>query len=377
MRRSQLVCAGDRTSTDQNRVEGKKLLRVKSSQRTSENVLCENLFHPRVKPVFPTVVRNPVKPRSVIMQAARIHSFGGPEVLAIEEIPQPAVSAPDDVLVRVHAAGVNPIDWLFRNGFGKDMFQHKPPLTLGCDVAGVVEALGARVNRFQTGDAVYGYLNLQRNGAFAEFALAKEEELGHKPASLDFVKAAGAPVVFLTAFQSIFDLAGLQAGQRLLVHGAAGGVGSSAVQLGRWKGAYVIGTASVRNLDVVRQHGADEVIDYQTTPFEEAGSEIDVVLDTIGGDTQERSWKVLKKGGTLVSTIQPPSDERAAEYGVQGKFVNVVPNGKRLDTLAPLFDAGVLRVPVEAVFPLAEAGKALQLSESKRARGKIVLQMRG
>ncbi len=310
------------------------------------------------------------------MKAARIHSFGGPEVLAIEEIPQPAVSAPDDMLVRVHAAGVNPIDWLFRNGFGKDIFQHKPPLTLGCDVAGVVEAVGTGVSRFQVGDAVYGYLNLQRNGAFAEFALAKEEELGRKPVSLDFVQAAGVPVVFLTAFQSIFDLAGLQAGQRLLVHGAAGGVGSSAVQLGKWKGAYVIGTASARNLDLVSRLGADEVIDYQSTPFEKAVSEIDVVLDTIGGDTQERSWQLLKKGGTLVTTIQPPPAERAAKYGVQAKFVNAVPNGKRLESLAPLFDAGVLQVQVEAVFPLADTGKALQLSESRRARGKIVLQLR-
>jgi NADPH:quinone reductase-like Zn-dependent oxidoreductase len=310
------------------------------------------------------------------MKAARIHSFGGPEALAIEEAPQPAVSAPDDVLVRVQAAGVNPIDWLFRNGYGKDMFHHQLPLTLGCDVTGIVETIGASVNRFKVGDAVFGYLNLERNGAFAEFALAKEEELGRKPASLDFVQAAGVPVVFLTAFQSIFDLADLHSGQRLLVHGAAGGVGSSAVQLGKWKGVYVIGTASARNLDLVRQFGADEVIDYQTTPFEEAASEIDVVLDTIGGDTQERSWKVLKRGGTLVSTIQPPSAERAAEFGVQAKFVNVVPNGKRLETLGQLFDSGVLRIQVEAVFPLAEAGKALQLSESKRARGKIVLQMR-
>lgn len=311
------------------------------------------------------------------MKAARIHSFGGPEVISVEEAPLPTVSAGEDVLVQVHAAGVNPIDWLFRNGFGKDMFHHRLPLTLGCDVSGVVEQVGSDVRRFKAGDAVYGYLNLQRNGAFAEYALAKESELAHKPGRLDFVQAASVPVVFLTAFQSIFDLGGLQAGQKLLVHGASGGVGSSAVQLAKWKDAYVIGTSSGRNSDFVRQLGADEVIDYQSVRFEEVVKDIDVVLDTIGGETQDRSWQALKKGGRLVATIQPPPLEKSAAYGVEGRFVNATPDGQRLEDLAQLFDSGVFQTYVETVLPLAQAADALQLSESRRARGKIVLQMRG
>lgn len=310
------------------------------------------------------------------MKAARIHAYGGPEVLKIEQTSDPVVSAPDDVVVRVHAAGVNPIDWLFRNGYGQGMFQHHLPMTLGCDVAGTVEAVGPGVTRFKPGDAVYGYFNLQRNGAFAELALAKEAELGAKPKTLGFIEAAGIPVGFLTAYESLFDLAGLGPGQRLLVHAAAGGVGSSAVQLGKWKGAYVIGTASDRNVAFVHGLGADEVIDYRAQAFETVVQGVDVVLDTIGGDTQERSWGTLKRGGTLVATTQPPSPERAAELGVQARFVNVSPNGKRLEELAPRFDDGTLRVPVEAVFPLDEIGKAFALSESKRVRGKIILQVR-
>jgi NADPH:quinone reductase-like Zn-dependent oxidoreductase len=307
------------------------------------------------------------------MKAARIHSYGGPEVVWVEEAPPPTVSEPDDVVVRVLAAGVNPIDWLFRNGFGKEMFHHALPMTLGCDVAGTVQKVGSGVHRFKAGDPVYGYLNLQRNGAFAEYVLAKESELGTKPASLDFVHAAAVPVGFLTAFQSIFDLGGLQPGQRLLVHGASGGVGSSAVQLAKWKKAYVIGTSSGRNSDFLRQIGADEVIDYQTARFEDVVKDVDVVLDTIGGETQERSWKVLKRGGTLVATIQAPSPEKATAHGVEGKFVNASPDGKRLEELARLFDSGVLQSYVETVLPLAEVREALRLSENKRVRGKIVL----
>jgi NADPH:quinone reductase-like Zn-dependent oxidoreductase len=309
------------------------------------------------------------------MRAARIHSYGGPEVVSVEEAPLPTVSGPDVILVRVHAAGVNPIDWLFRNGFGQEMFQHTLPLTLGCDVAGVVEKVGTGVSRFKPGDPVYGYLSLARNGAFAEYVSAKESELAHKPNTLDFVQAASVPVVFLTAYQSIFDLGGLGPGQRLLVHGASGGVGSSAVQLAKWKGAYVIGTSSGRNSSFVRQIGADEVIDYQTTRFEEVARDIDVVLDTIGGETQERSWGVLQKGGRLVATIQPPSPEKAAASGAEGKFVNAAPDGERLEQLAGLFDSGVLQVYVETVLPLAKVGEAFQLSESRRARGKIVLEI--
>lgn len=310
----------------------------------------------------------------VTMKAVRIHTHGGLETLTYEDAPRPEPSV-DEVLIRVHAASVNPVDWKIRDGYGKDRFKHHMPLILGWDVAGTIKAIGTEVKRFTTGDAVYGYTSLFRNGAYAEYIVAKESEIAIKPASLDFVEAAAVPVGALTAWQALFDKAGLEANQQVLIHGAAGGVGSIGVQLAKAKGVRVIGTASARNTDFLRQLGVDEIIDYQTTPFETVVRDVDVVFDTIGGDTQERSFGVLRKNGFLVSIVAPPSEETAAKYGVKSAMIGVQPNGTQLDEITQLIDNGQVKPFIETVLPLSEARRAQEMSQSGRTRGKIVLQV--
>ncbi|WP_202895462.1 NADP-dependent oxidoreductase [Iningainema tapete] len=310
----------------------------------------------------------------VTMKAVRIHEHGGLETLVYEDAPIPKPGE-DEILIRVHAASVNPVDWKIRDGFGKDNFKHHLPLILGWDVAGIVEETGAKVEQFQLGDAVYGYTSLFRDGAYAEFMIAKQTEIALKPNSVDFIEAAAIPVAAMTAWQAIFDTAGLDANQRVLIHGASGGVGSMAVQLAKPKGAYVIGTASARNADFVRELGADEIIDYQKTKFETVVRDVDVVLDTIGGDTQERSFGVLRKDGFLVSIVSPPSEETAASHGVRCAMVGVQSNGAQLKEIAALVDSGKLKIYVETVLPLSEVRQAHEMSQSGRTRGKIVLQV--
>jgi NADPH:quinone reductase-like Zn-dependent oxidoreductase len=278
-------------------------------------------------------------------------------------------------LIRVHAASVNPVDWKIRGGYGKDRFKHHLPLILGWDVAGTVEAVGSEVERLKPGDAVYGYTSLFRDGAYAEYMVAKEAEIAIKPASLDFVQAAAVPVAALTAWQAMFDTARLDANQRVLIHAAAGGVGSMAVQLAKAKGAYVIGTASARNADFLTELGVDEMIDYQATPFETIVHDVDVVFDTIGGDTQARSFNVLRHDGFLVSIVAPPSEETAAQYRVRSAMVGVQPNAAQLSEISALIDSGKVKPYVETVLPLSEARQAHEMSQSGRTRGKIVLRV--
>jgi NADPH:quinone reductase-like Zn-dependent oxidoreductase len=306
----------------------------------------------------------------------RIHGYGGPEVLKLEEVacPRPAAG---EVLVRVHAAGVNPVDWKVREGQLKDFLKHRLPLVPGWDFSGVVAAAGPGAGRFHKGDEVYSRPDLARDGAYAEYIVAKEAEVARKPKSLDHIQAAAVPLACLTAWQALFDAASLQRGQRVLIHAAAGGVGTFAVQLAKWKGAYVIGTASRRNHELLRHLGADELIDYQATPFEDAVGDVDVVLDTMAGEVQRRSWKVLKRGGILVSILGPPSAEEAAAHGVRGKPVFVRPNAGQLAEIAALVDAGTLTVVVETILPLAEARRAQELSQAGHVRGKIVLRVTG
>src|ERR1700740_1256742 len=248
------------------------------------------------------------------MKAVRIHKYGGSDVLKYEEAPRPKPQA-GEVLVRVHAAGVNPIDWKVREGEMKDLWPHKFPLVLGWDLSGVVEALGKGVSQFKIGDEVYSLPDPTRNGAYADYIVVREPELALKPNSLYHIRAAAVPLAALTAWQSLFDTAQLQPGQRVVIHAGSGGVGHFAVQLAKWKGAYVFATASTRNTDLLRQLGVNSPIDYTQQRFEDIARKIDVVLDTLGGETQERSWSVLKKGGVLVSLVQPPSDEQAKELG--------------------------------------------------------------
>ena len=310
------------------------------------------------------------------MQAVRFHSYGGSEVLVLEEVPRPEAGA-GEVLIRVRAAGVNPLDWKVRIGHVKAWMQHRLPLIPGWDVSGVVEAVGPGVTDFKTGDAVYGMLDFLRNGAYAEYVAAGTGNLAPKPSSIDHNQAGGVPLASLTAWQSLFEVADLQSGQTILIHAAAGGVGHFAVQFAKWKGARVIGTASADNENFLRELGADTVIDYHTTRFEEAVHDADVVLDTIGGDTQQRSWQVLKKGGILVATLGVSSPEAAREHGVRGEGVMVHPDTTQLSQIAALIDAGDLRPAVNSILPLAEAARAHELSQTGHARGKIVLQVGG
>ncbi len=306
------------------------------------------------------------------MKAIRMHDYGAIEALVYEDVAKPEPAA-DEVLIKVQAAGVNPVDWKIVEGFGRGWLSHPMPHTPGCDVAGIVEAVGNEVKKFKAGDAVYAFTSLAREGAYAEYVIAKALEVAAKPASLDFINAAALPVGTLTASQAIFGLGGLSAAQKILIHAASGGVGSMAVQLAKAKGAYVIGTASGRNAEFVKSLGADEVIDYTTTKFEDVVKDVDVVFDLIGGETQERSFAVLKKGGFLVSAVQPPDENLCREYSVRGAMVGVDPNGAKLEEITALVEAGKIKTFVEKVFPLSQAKEALNLSKQGRTRGKIVL----
>jgi NADPH:quinone reductase-like Zn-dependent oxidoreductase len=308
------------------------------------------------------------------MKAVRIHAFGGLEELVYENAPKPA-PGPGDVLVRVHAAGVNPVDWKIRRGDLKDHLHHRLPLILGWDMSGVVEAVGGGVTTFQPGDEVLGRPDPSRDGAYADYIVVRAAELGRKPAPLDHLRAAGLSLAGLTAWQALFDVAGLAEGQSVLVHAASGGVGSVAVQLAKWKGARVFGTASESNQAFLKQLGVDTAIDYKKTRFEDVAREVDVVIDTIGGDTQRRSWATLKKGGILVSLVQPPVEEDARRAGVRaaGLFAQSKPD--QIERLAAMVVDGTLHLHVDKVLPLDQARDAQAISESHRALGKIVLKV--
>ena len=303
------------------------------------------------------------------MQAVVINAYGTNDVVQSVEVERPEPKT-DEVLVKVQAAGVNPVDWKIRGGMGQRLGLALP-IMLGGEIAGTIEKVGAEVRNFQEGDAVYGII---KSGGFAEYAVAKPGEVAPKPASLDFVNTAAVPLGALTAWQAIFDLANLDGGQRILITGASGGVGSLAVQLAKAKGAHVIGTASARNAEFVRELGADEFVDYTEQPFEEAVKDVDVVFDTVGGDTFGRAFQTLKKGGFLVTSVAFPADE-AQRFGVSAARVQCKPDAEQLAAIRGLVDAGKVKAHVATVLPLAEVKQAFQLSESGRTRGKIVLQI--
>jgi len=308
------------------------------------------------------------------MKAVRIHSYGGREVLSYEDAPRPTPGE-NEVLIKVYASTVNPFDIAARAGYMDSWFHYTFPLVMGTDISGVIEEVGKGVTGFKPGDAVYGRTGVFRDGANAEYAAAFVSDVAMKPESLDHIHSAALPHVTLTAWQGLYELANLSAGQTVLIHAAAGGVGHIAVQLAKLRGAKVIGTASV-HLDFIKELGVDEAIDYATTAFEDVVSDVDVVLDLIGGDTQERSWKVLKAGGILVSTIQPPSEETAAAHGARTGFITSAPPiAQTLTEVAGLIDSGKLKPHVSAVLPLHEIQKAHEMIEGKHTQGKIVLEV--
>jgi NADPH:quinone reductase-like Zn-dependent oxidoreductase len=290
------------------------------------------------------------------MKAVRAHGYGDAGMLSFEDAPLPSPGE-GEVLVRVHAASVNPADWKLR------------AIIPGRDVSGVVEAVGPGVTRFAQGDAVFG----NAVGAYAQYAVANEAELARKPLTVDHIHAAAIPLAALTAWQALFEIAGLKEGRRLLIHGAAGGVGSFAVQLAKWKGARVAGTASSRNQLFLMSLGVDQPIDHFGQRFEDLVGPIDVVLDTVGGDAQRRSWNVLRKGGMLVSTVALPSAEEARRHEATAAIFTSRPDGGQLAQIGELIDFGYVRPVVETVLPLSHAKRAHQISEAGHARGKIVL----
>ena len=308
------------------------------------------------------------------MKAVRIHEFGGLDSLRVEEAPTPEPRA-GEVLVRIHAAGINPVDWKTCAGEGVASRLEDPfPFIPGWDVAGVVEAPGAGVSDFRVGDAVCGMVRWHwGGGAYAEYVAAPAVDLVAKPHTLDDSQAAGLPLAASTAWQALFDTAKLKAGQTVLIHAAAGGVGHLAVQLATWKGAQVIGTASARNQAFLRELGVHHIIDYNGTRFEEVAKNVDVVLDCVGGEVQERSWAVLKPGGMLASIRGRPDAEQAEAHRVRALHVSVRTEQAQLRAIADLANEGRLRVHVHETLPLDEVRKAHEMSKTGHTRGKLVL----
>ncbi len=320
------------------------------------------------------------------MKAIQVHTFGGPEVFVYEDVPRPT-AGPDEVLIRVHAVGVNPADWYIRSGYmslpERFTSSTKPPLPplpliVGSDVSGIIEAVGPNVTAFHRGDAVYGLIRFPPSGdvsarAYAEYVTAPVTDLAPKPASLNHLQAAAVPMAALTVFQAILKYEHLEAGQTVLVNGAAGGLGHFAVQLVKARGTRVIGVASVRHEAFLRELGADEVIDYTTTPLEKVGRIADLVIDTVTGGHDHSLLEVLKRGGTLLTFGLSYSVEREASVGVTIQRTQVHSSGAHLAKISDLIDAGQVRVAIDTVVPLAEASKAHERGERGHLRGKIVL----
>jgi NADPH:quinone reductase-like Zn-dependent oxidoreductase len=313
------------------------------------------------------------------MQAVRLHEYGGPDKLKLESAPTPRAGK-GEVLVRVKYASVNPVDWKLREGHGGEWWPLKFPAVLGLDVAGEIVQVGEGVEGLACGDLVSGYLGrtpdaARDRGGYAEYVAVDARGTVRKPANIDEQQAAAFPLVGVTAWAALVDLGALQQGERVLIHGGAGGVGSMAVQIAKARGAYVIATASARNHDFVASLGADEVIDYRSVKFEEAVKDVDLVLDTVGADTTARSPQVLRDGGRLVSIAGMPPPECGKR--IQCPQDGGDPDGGRhaLQALAKLIEAGKLKINVDEVFSLGQAGAAQERNREGHTRGKIVIQV--
>ena len=332
------------------------------------------------------------------MKAYALTRYGKQNGVTAVELPEPELRE-DDVLVRIHAASINPLDLKIRNGELKPLLPYKLPVVLGNDLAGVVVKTGPMVRRFKPGDAVYAKPNQDRIGAFAEYLALSENDVAHKPERLDMVQAASLPLVALTAFQALVDKAGLRPGQKVLIHAGSGGLGTIAIQLAKHLGATVATTTSTKNVGWVKALGADVVIDYKTTDFTEALNDYDVVLDTQGGPTLEKSLQVLKPGGKVISVAGPPEPDFAREFGanwllvqamralsfsirrkarrrsVSYTFLFMTASGEQLRELGTLVDSGAIRPVIDRIFPFDSTLDALAYVESGRAKGKVVLQI--
>jgi NADPH:quinone reductase-like Zn-dependent oxidoreductase len=310
------------------------------------------------------------------MKAIRLHAHGGPEQLAYEDAPEPSLKN-GDALVRVHSCAITPTELTWSATYTTREGADRLPSIPGHELSGVVEAAGANAVDANVGDRVYALIDFWRDGAAAEYVAVPAADLAPKPPSLNDVQAAAVPLAALTAWQALFDHAGLVPGQEILIQGATGGVGSFATQLAHWRGAYVVGTASAANAALACELGADKVIDYNAVRFEDKVREADVVLDTVGGETLERSWSVLRHGGVLVTIAGSAPADKAARYGVRGVDFIVKPSRAQLIEIGRLTEAGKLRPIIEATFPLEEARQAFERGAGGHNRGKIVLQVSG
>ena len=308
------------------------------------------------------------------MRAVEIREFGGPEVLQVRDIPVP-VPAAGEILLRVHAAAVNPVDTSIRAGRASGLSGAVIPYVPGFDVSGEVAATGPGVTRFDIGDEVFAMLSLRRGGGYGEYAVVKEDEAAVKPSGVSHGEAASLPLVALTAWQALFETAGLEQGQTILIHAGAGGVGSVAVQLARWRGARIVATASDYNHQFLTELGVDIAVDYRTRRFEDFVDQVDVVLDSIGGDTQRRSLAILRQGGILVSIVGLTPEGRNPPPGINATSILVSPDAGQLGMIGELVDSGEIRPIVSHRFPLAQAAAAHEQSETGRTRGKIILEI--
>jgi NADPH:quinone reductase-like Zn-dependent oxidoreductase len=306
------------------------------------------------------------------MKAVRMHSRGGPEGLVYEDVPTPAVG-PGEALIRVFAAGVTPTEFTWNSTFTTRGKETRLPIIPAFDVAGIVEKIGSQASNLAEGDAVYGLLDFWRDGAAAEYTVARASDLAPKPKSLTFAYAAAVPLSGLTAWQSLFDYANLARGDTVLIHGAGGGVGTFAVQLAHWCGAQVFATCSKEKADLVRGLGADKVIDYSSARFQDELGGVDVVLDTVGGEVLENSWKVLRRGGSLVTIVGDIQEDMATRYGARGFSILVEPNRKELVEIGRLIDAGEVKPVVGGVFSLSRAREAYERGLGGHNSGKLVL----
>ncbi len=311
---------------------------------------------------------------SATMKAIVAHQYGGPEVLKYEDAPRPEPND-DQILVRIIAAGVNPVDGMILSGMFSKNQKLASPMIPGGDIAGVVEKTGSKITKLKKGDAIYAYLSLKNNGGYAEYAVANEKEAAVKPKSISFEEAAAVPIVALTAWQALIDSAKLSAGQSVLIHGGSGGVGTFAIQIAKARGAKVYATASTANQELLKQLGADVAIDYTMQKFEDAAKDVDVVLDSVGKDTLARSYSIVKKGGFIATLVSRLDQAELDKHGIRGESISVVPNADELSEIGKLIDAKKIKVLVSQTFPLTDAVKAQEQVATGHTRGKIVLKV--
>jgi len=311
------------------------------------------------------------------MKAAQITRYGGQDVMVVnDDAPKPMI-ADDQVLVEVSAAGLNPFDWKVREGYVQDFITLSLPATLGGDVAGTVAEVGANVKDFTVGQAVYGSANAAAGqGSFAEFTAVSASQLATMPEQLDYMQAAALPLAATSAYQALVEHMQLQAGQKVLIHGGAGGIGSLAIEIAKSCGAYVATTVAADNTDFVTELGADEVIDYKTQDFANSLHDYDAVFDTVGGETNAKSYQVLKPGGVLVSMVEPADDEKVEQAGITYIYQSSQATTARLQKVSQLISAGDLTVVVAKVFPLEQASEALEYLKTGHPKGKVVLRVK-